>query len=73
MKRLRYAFLRLRGGWRLAWGFCPKCNSDAPAKDTCTVCRWTYVLYPVVFPPPPPLRKVWWQTFLRGIKEDHNG
>lgn len=30
---------RLRGRYRAWWGFCPACNSDAPAVDTCDVCR----------------------------------
>lgn len=30
---------RLRGAYRLWWGFCPKCNSDAPHKYDCDVCR----------------------------------
>jgi hypothetical protein len=25
--------------WRLMWGFCPKCNSDAPEIYDCTVCK----------------------------------
>ena len=27
------------GWWRLLWGFCPGCNSDAPAVDSCKVCQ----------------------------------
>ena len=30
---------RFIGRWRLWWGFCPRCNSDAPAVDWCYVCR----------------------------------
>ena len=30
---------RLIGRWRLLWGQCPRCNSDAPAVDHCAVCR----------------------------------
>lgn len=29
---------RLRGRWRLWWGLCPACNSDAPEIDSCQVC-----------------------------------
>lgn len=29
----------LRGHWRLMFGFCPSCNSDAPKVDTCWVCE----------------------------------
>lgn len=25
--------------WRLRWGLCPRCNSDAPAIDDCHVCQ----------------------------------
>jgi hypothetical protein len=28
----------LRGRVRLFWGFCPKCNSDAPEKQNCNIC-----------------------------------
>ena len=27
-----------RGLWRIYWGVCPECNSDAPALDTCKFC-----------------------------------
>ena len=27
-----------RGLWRIYWGFCPVCNSDAPALDNCQFC-----------------------------------
>ena len=29
----------LRGMWRIRWGNCPVCNSDAPDLDTCTYCH----------------------------------
>jgi len=25
--------------WRRVWGLCPECNSDAPYKDVCEVCK----------------------------------
>ena len=28
----------LYGWWRIIWGFCPMCNSDAPELDTCEFC-----------------------------------
>jgi hypothetical protein len=31
----------LRAWWRLLWGVCPLCNSDAPGIDKCQVC-WSY-------------------------------
>lgn len=27
-----------RGIWRIHWGFCPVCNSDAPELDSCRFC-----------------------------------
>lgn len=27
-----------RGCWRIYWGFCPVCNSDAPLLDNCKFC-----------------------------------
>lgn len=27
-----------RGMWRIRFGFCPICNSDAPELDTCKFC-----------------------------------
>lgn len=27
------------GAWRMWWGWCPACNSDAPEVDECEVCR----------------------------------
>ena len=32
-------FIRLRGWWRIFWGTCPLCNSDAPCVDTCALCE----------------------------------
>lgn len=36
MRLLRRAF----GAYKLWMGFCPACNSDAPAIDTCRVCEY---------------------------------
>lgn len=30
---------RLLWAWRIWWGLCPICNSDAPEMDTCECCR----------------------------------
>lgn len=32
----------IRGKYRLMWGWCPSCNSDAPAIDTCEVCHYEH-------------------------------
>ncbi len=28
------------GRWRLLWGNCPACNSDAPKQYDCKICDW---------------------------------
>jgi len=35
-------FHRIIGRYRLLHSFCPRCNSDAPAVDTCSVCKQVY-------------------------------
>jgi len=35
---IEWLFYR-RGCWRIYWGACPVCNSDAPALDTCQFCK----------------------------------
>ncbi len=32
----------LRGAWRIRWGSCPLCNSDAPEMDDCAFCNGWY-------------------------------
>lgn len=32
-------FRRMVRAWRKWWGFCPNCNSDAPAVYDCEECR----------------------------------
>ena len=66
--RLRVAFwrtafatpARLAGGaWRLWWGHCPLCNSDAPLLDHCKVCRGSRE-----YPPSPERRTQLWRDYL---------
>ena len=37
---IRRFFRLLRGRWRLFWGACPACRSDAPGMYSCRVCEW---------------------------------
>ncbi len=37
---MKNLFIRIRGRFRLFWGFCPECNSDAPKLYECPVCDW---------------------------------
>ena len=48
-------FRRLRGRWRMLWGLCPACNSDAPELYACRVCG--FGRYP---------KSVWWSRYLKG-------
>ena len=52
-------FKRLRGRWRLWWGLCPLCNSDAPALYHCPVCQY----YQGPRPIPADLKILWWAKY----------
>lgn len=45
MERLFYT---IRGKFRMFWGFCPNCNSDAPELYDCPICEYNKV------------HKTWW-------------
>jgi len=56
----------IQGWWRHIWGFCPKCNCDAPECDTCDICynyankvRGQIGSYPF----PKVERAIWWERF----------
>jgi len=38
-KPLKLFFVKLRSRWRVLLGFCPMCNSDAPAVYNCPLCE----------------------------------
>ena len=62
---MRHLFLRLRARWRLWWGLCPHCDSQAPAMHICGVCqgfRWW-----VHGRPTPALKAVWWERYVRQV------
>lgn len=46
---------KLRAYWRAFRGYCPACNLDAPAIDTCQVCH----NYRGEFPPAPGVAAAW--------------
>jgi methionyl-tRNA synthetase len=46
------------------WGFCPKCNSDAPAIDTCKVCK-NYRSFEENQTPKEILKAEWWLRYVR--------
>jgi hypothetical protein len=54
---------RLQGRTRIAFGFCPACNSDAPEVYDCKVCEGWQSVYEGVFPPPQATRDRWWRRF----------
>jgi hypothetical protein len=63
VSKIKRARLLIRGFIRCRiWSFCPKCNSDAPEKDTCSVCENFYG-YPGKL-----LRLFWWFKFKDYIK-----
>ena len=53
-----------RTWWRLLWGFCPECNSDAPEMDTCKTCKgWWSGSTGNTFPPPEKVKADWLRRF----------
>lgn len=58
-----YNWNRLLAWWRVKWGFCPACNSDAPLIDNCPVCLNYRGKYP-------PIKKVtdFWMSNFRGLR-----
>lgn len=58
---------RLIGRWRLYRGYCPACNLDAPAVDTCDVCANYHAGKPW---PPDHLQLESWR---RRWEEKHDG
>lgn len=53
----------LAGKYRLFWGLCPWCNSDAPHLYDCPICEY----YNGKYPPPKELKNKWWKRF-----KEHN-
>lgn len=49
----------LAGKYRLFWGLCPWCNSDAPRLYDCPICEY----YHGKFPPDKKIKDVWWEKF----------
>ena len=56
----------LIGKWRLLWGFCPYCNSDAPVLYNCPVCHYYHGSYP----PDKVLRRAWWVRYKDEMVKD---
>lgn len=62
------------GAYRLWWGWCPACNSSAPAIYDCHVCRVGLKFrredtisddgYFVPWPPSPERKALWWRRFV---------
>lgn len=57
----------ITGWWRCrVWGFCPKCNCDAPECDTCDICRdYASKVRGQIgsYPFPKVERDIWWARF----------
>lgn len=54
---------RLVGRYRLFWGFCPECNSDAPKLYDCRICD-AYGTSRQGYPVPEGTKRTWWARFL---------
>jgi hypothetical protein len=56
----------IRGKMRIFWGFCPKCNSDAPELYDCNVCSNYNNSYP--FPPSKVTKGIWLHNYKIDLK-----
>ena len=54
-------FEKLIAKYRLSFGLCPKCNSDAPEIDNCDVCESYRTSYDGM--PTKELKEIWWNKF----------
>ncbi len=53
------------------WGFCPECNSDAPAIDNCPICK-NHRAFDEQKVSTEILHATWWLNFLRKLTFDKN-
>lgn len=59
-------YLRLAiAKYRLFFGFCPKCNSDAPAIDSCNVCNSERS-----YPPSKHKKQTWFNTYKQELENE---
>lgn len=66
MKAPRF-FSLLVGRIRLYFNACPKCNSDAPDKDSCSICRTWALEHVATYPPSEETKDRWWKDFKEGL------
>lgn len=65
-------WLSLRGAYRLAWGFCPRCNSDAPEIDRCAICDGYRSHTPGhTHPPPGTVLSLWRGAYRHYLKRKY--
>lgn len=55
----------LNGRFRMFWGLCPKCNSDAPELYDCNVCNWYTTSKHGM--PNKYLKRIWWKRFMAWV------
>lgn len=58
----------INGGIRLFFGFCPKCNSDAPELYDCKVCNWYQTSFSGM--PDKETKAIWWDRFIKDLKKE---
>ena len=61
--KLNWLLSFMQGKWRLALGFCPMCNSDAPELYDCPCCNYYSSASGDPFPPPKYIKDAWWKEY----------
>ena len=67
--KTKQLFKLLIGKWRMLFGFCPKCNSDAPEIDTCNVCDYKNNYNSKFGRTKKQDREFWWARFLNHLND----
>jgi hypothetical protein len=62
----RYGFKRIKGWWRLKFGYCPLCDSSPPRKD-CPICIGSYEYGQDANDA---VRGLWRERYIHMLKED---
>lgn len=67
--KIKFLYLKLRAKYRVLFGFCPKCNSDAPELYDCSVCNYYSQASGDKYPPSKSTKDKWIKKYIEEISE----